>query len=261
MVEERPEKTPTGRGLAVYGAGALLLLVVISLMGVMAATRNRTTARVVSHSHAAARTPQATVTPAPASTEVADRWIPIPSEAPADVIAAARKSQLFNLNCPPGADCIQDLSHLGTPAYVHVTGAPRSDHHPDLYLIPILDTNADTLGVAEAALNPAHTAIQVGDLVTYATPLPKGAVTKMGTADAIVALKAQRHTQPAAGKKLELVYFPIDYAAWTTGKLTWNAGGQFPYDPIWLIHGADGKDYIVGTDGHVYTPKDLPVST
>jgi hypothetical protein len=132
--------------------------------------------------------------------ELVEQWIPIQSEAQANIIAAARKSQVFNLNCPPGADCVQDLSRLGTPAYLHVIGAPRIDHLPDLYLIPILDPNGDTLGVAEAALNPSHTARSVVDLVTYAAPLPKGTVAKTMASDAIAALNAQHHTQPAAGK-------------------------------------------------------------
>jgi hypothetical protein len=258
-MDERSPGTPTRRWLAAYGVLLVLVVIVFSFVGI-AVARSYAVAPSASSAHIASPTPWFTVAPQPTETEVADKWIPIQSEAPAEIIAAARKSQLFNLNCPPGGDCVQDLGHLGTPAYVHVIGAPRSDSLPDLYLIPILDPNADTLGVAEAALNPAHTAIQVGDITTYATPLPKGAVAKIKAADAIAAVSAQRHAQSAAGKKPELVYFPIDYTAWTTGKITWNAGGQFPYDPIWLIHGADGQDYIVGTDGHVYTPKDLPVS-
>jgi hypothetical protein len=246
-----PQKRPPRR-TALYSAIVLVSVVVLVFAGA-AIIRSHTSPTSLT----GARASQPTAT---TQGQGAVQWIPIKSQSAGDLIAAARQSELFNVNCPAEGDCIQDLSHLGTPAFVHVIGAKTSDNLPDLYLLPILDPSASSLGVAILRLNTSHTAIMVGDIVTYPSPLPNGAVSKTKSVDAIAAVQAQRHTQPAAGKNLELVYFPIDYTAWTTGKITWTAGGQFPYDPIWLVHGADGHDYIVGTDGRVYTPQDLPLS-
>jgi hypothetical protein len=59
----------------------------------------------------------------------------------------------------------------------------------------------------------------------------------------------------------ELIYFPVDAAALGAGQVMWTASGKVPADPIWLVPGADGRTYLVGNDGHTYTPDRLPMIT
>jgi hypothetical protein len=63
-------------------------------------------------------------------------WIPLKSQAPGDILAAVRQSTLFNVDRSGGGDYISDLSHLGTPVFVHGLSAPGGPVEPDFYVIP-----------------------------------------------------------------------------------------------------------------------------
>jgi len=63
-----------------------------------------------------------------------------------------------------------------------------------------------------------------------------------------------------AGAQPRLVYFPMDAQAQVMGEVVWKAGGEFPGDPLWLVPAADGRDYVVGANGAVYTIGQLPIA-
>jgi hypothetical protein len=66
------------------------------------------------------------------------------------------------------------------------------------------------------------------------------------------------------GAQAELVYFPanLDKLNGPHAQMTWTGGGQFPDLAIWRIVPAGGaKDYLVGLDGRVYLPSELPLAS
>lgn len=188
-------------------------------------------------------------------------WIPLRSTAPADIIAAARRSQLFKDNGPDGGDHITDVSRLGVPVLVRAIQPPGAANgaYPDFYVLPILDRNGAASSAAELQLNQSHTAIHVIAIVTYSAPRVHGVVAMPDPTSAQGALSAQRHLALRPGAAPVLAYFPGDAAAQEMGQVTWMGGGEFPADPIWLMAAANGHQYVVGTDGHVYDISQLPM--
>lgn len=194
------------------------------------------------------------------SASVSGDWIPLRSNAPADILAAARQSSLFQQNTAGGGDHVSDLSRLGAPVLVlaiQPSGA-AAGVYPDFYVVPILDASGSATDAAELALNPTRTAIQVIAIVTYSQPRPHGAIPRVPESAALAMVKAQQAAL-RAGSSAQLVYFPADATAQETGQVTWNGGGEYPADPIWLVPGADGRDYVVGVDGRAYSPSQLPL--
>jgi hypothetical protein len=188
-------------------------------------------------------------------------WISLRSTAPADVLAAARQSSMFQEDQSSGGDHITNLSRLGTPVLVRALQPAEAiaGQFPDFYVVPILDASGAATDAAELALNQAHTAIQVIAIVTYSQPHADGAIARMTAATAVTAVGAQQHTALRPGTTPQLVYFPADANAQETGQVTWTGGGEFPADPMWLVPGTDGRDHLVGVDGRTYTPEQLPM--
>jgi hypothetical protein len=188
-------------------------------------------------------------------------WITLRSTSPADIIAAARRSELFNEHGSAKDDHVANLSRLGTPVFVQAIQPPgaAAGEYPDFYVLPILDNKGAVTDAAELALNPAHTAIHVIAIVTYAQPHAQGAIPRLNPAVAQAAMSTQRHMALRSGTAPALAYFPADAIAQETGQASWSGGGTFPADPIWLTSGADGRSYVVGTDGRVYDVSQLPM--
>ncbi len=133
---------------------------------------------------------------------------------------------------------------------------------PDFYVLPILDKTGAAIGAAELQLNPPQTAIDVVGIFSYDPQQhPGGVIPRISAQRAIAAVEAQRHTTMRAGNVPQLIYFDVNASALETGKIMWRAGGIFPGDPIWLIAGADGQQYVVGVDGHAYLLSELPRSS
>lgn len=198
----------------------------------------------------------AALTPTPTAVE----WIPLTSQSPADVLAAVRQSQLFNHHCAAQDDCLHDLSRLGTPQLVQAILSSHMSNMPDCYIIPVLDASHNTVGVAVAKLNASHTAVTVADIVTYPQPRPNGTFARVQQDIAVASVAKQHHAALRAGAHSQLVYFPFDFAGEKAGTITWNGGGQFPYDPLWLIPGTDRRDHVVGNDSRAYYLEELPIA-
>jgi hypothetical protein len=186
----------------------------------------------------------------------APEWIPLTSTTPAAVLTAMKQSTLFNLTCPPGGDCQQDLTHLGTPTLVTELRTPTATSATDFYIIPILDASGNVTAVAAAELNAAHTAIQVAG-ISGTGPRWPNLVTAAG---AIAVVQAQHHTGLRSGARPHLVWMPFDMGDLEAGRIDWSAGGKGPQDPVWLVPGADGSDHVVGTDGRAYYLRQIPLS-
>lgn len=188
------------------------------------------------------------------------QWIALKSEAPGDIVAAVRQSRLFNVNRSGKGDYLKDLSHPGTPQLVTELRLSASSQGVDCYVVPILNESGATVGAAVAWLNPAHTALYVGYIRAYDVPLPVWTGALPSSAQAAGIVQAQHHIGPRAAAQPRLVYFPFDFRGRWAGTVKWNAGGEGPDTPVWLIAGADGKDHVVGTDGHAYYASELPIS-
>jgi hypothetical protein len=206
-----------------------------------------------------ATTAQTSATQAAATSVAQDGWIRLSAKTPGAIIAAARKSSLFNVNRSGNGDYLKDLSHLETPVLVHATRAAGSVPMPDYYVIPIDDASGKMVGAAELALNPTATAIQVTSVVTYTHPHLHGHLAQMSASTAVTDVTSQQHVAMRAGAQPQLVYIPIDARLLETGQISWNGGGTYPADPVWLIPGADGKDHVVGTNGRAYFATSLPI--
>lgn len=204
---------------------------------------------------------------APVAAGAADTtWIPLRSQAPGDILVAARQSPLFQAHRADGGDHEQDLSRLGLPVLVHAVRPPNGTSAytwPDVYVLPILDAAGSTVAAAELELNPAHTAVHVTSIVTYAQPRPHGGIARQSSAAAVSMLATRQHIALRPGTTPQLVYFPLDARfqnAQRVGSGAWTAGGTFPADPAWLVMGADGLQRLVGVDGSVHLVSQLPMS-
>ena len=243
---QNAKKKRTVRSLVGYLAYVLLALAVILFaIVVVAAVRHGSTSTDTSDAAAA-------------TADAGNGWIPITSDTPDAIIAAAHKTTMFNVNRSDGGDYL-DISHLEAPILVRALPAVGSDSMPDYYVIPIDDTSGAIVGAAELALNSTHTAIQLTSIITYSEPRPHGQMPHMGISVAESILSTQSHTTLRSGTQPQLVYVPIDAGALESGEVTWNGGGLYPADPVWLIPGADGQNHLVGTDGHAYEMSSVPV--
>ena len=96
-------------------------------------------------------------------------------------------------------------------------------------------------------------------VVSYMKPFTNGIV-QFSAAQASAAVQTQRHIAAKAGAQPYLVFFPTNASARQSGSVVWNGGGDAPDNPIWMISGEDGVNYVLGNDGKVYAQKDLPIS-
>jgi len=184
-------------------------------------------------------------------------WIPLASDQPADVLSAMKSISLFHMNLNDNGDHIQELSHLGTPLLVHAL-QPAGAHASDYYVLPVLNTEGATSDVLEYELNADYSALRFVTAVSYMKPFANGIV-QFSAAQASSAVQTQRHVIAKAGAQPYLVYFPTNASARQGGTVIWNGGGDAPDDPIWMIPGGDGINYVLGNDGKVYAQKDLPI--
>lgn len=195
----------------------------------------------------------------PACPVATPQWISLRSTSGADIVAAARQSNLFNINTSGQGDT-PSLSRLGTPVLELALSKSGVGQGPDYYLIPIQDSTGATLGVIMCQVNAARTAIYVSAIAQWMHVRPAGQVTVVSAQAAASDLEAQAHVALRAGTAPQLVYFLNSYAAVNSGASAWNAGGVAIDDPVWLLMGADGMNRVVGTDGHVYSTSQVPLS-
>lgn len=181
-------------------------------------------------------------------------WIPLRSQSASDILAAVRQSAVFQMvSCaPPESDGYFDLSRLGAPVLVRGYGVNKEGgtvNAPDYYEIPAFSASGLVVNLVSAQLNPAHTAISVGDVGSMPHPAPTFPGNLPSADQAVQIVQTQRHTGLQQGSQPHLIYLAaFNTPALETGQLTWNAGGGGPGGPVWLVPGADGNEYFVGTD-------------
>ena len=253
-----PRSSPGSSSLLGNAAFLLLGLAILALGGAVVAMGQHRPTRAAT---GGGSTTSSTRTPASNAQGQSGDWISLRSNAPADILAAARQSSLFQQNLAGSGDHVSDLSRLGSPVMVRALQPPGATiwEYPDFYVVPVLDASGAATDAAELALNPTRTAIQVIAIVTYSQPHPQGSIARLSSSSAIAAVAAQQHSALRSGVAPWLVYFPADATAQETGQVTWTGGGEYPADPMWLVPGADGRDHLVGVDGRAYSPAQLPM--
>ncbi|GEM_PF-1110153 len=248
-----------GQQAGMIGNAVFLLLALAVLAVLMSVAYTTTTSAALPLAGAAAK--QSTQSPS----TTGDPWIPLHSQAPGDILAAARQSALFQESRSGTGDQVHDLSRLGRPVLVSALrpAGVSAAEVPDFYIVPILNQAGATTDAAELALNPAHTAVQVIAIVTYTVPRTGGSVALLSADQATRTVASQYPEAAQPIRQPYLVYFPLD-PAWQAsqngqnGQHVWLAGGALPADPVWLVTAAKGKQYLAGDDGKTYDLSQLP---
>lgn len=202
-------------------------------------------------------------TPAPTSIPAGKDWIALGSTTPDAILAAVRQAPLVQLsaNSPPGSEGYTDFAHLGTPVLVAAYNAPgdAATAAPDFYEVPVRTPAGLLTDTINAELNRDHTAIFVGS-ISGAGPGSQWPVQLVSADQAAQIVGQSLQVAPRPGTAPKLVYLAAyDGRSVMSGQINWAAGGGGPQIPIWLVPGADGQDYFVGTDGHAYTVAQLPL--
>jgi hypothetical protein len=260
------------RTLAISFAVVALVAVVAAIAMIFAGEAVGRSAGAPASGYGAAAAPYATITftcgtsstpncPTAPSDPNQD-WIPIPADTPANVLQAFLHSGLYaavqNSNVTGRGDAQYDLSHPETPVFVRELHAPGGKIMPDIWVIPF-DTASGMIGyIVTCNINADHTAIEPAGVSGIGTLRPHGQLAPLSMSAAIQTIQSQSHTTLKPGAQPYLVYAPIDAGLIETGKAVWNAGGA-PGAPLWLVPCSDGKDRVVGIDGKVYLPSQIPV--
>lgn len=190
-------------------------------------------------------------------------WIPIASDTPTDVLTAFKQSSLYaavqSSNATGKGDAQYDLSRPETPVFERELHVPGSFNLPDIYVIPFDAADGTIQHIVICNVNPQHTAIEAAEVMAIgSSPRPHGELALIPVTAAIASVHAQTNVSLRAGVQPYLVFFPVDGSLVGTGQVTWHGGGG-PGDPLWLVPGADGHDYVVGNDSKVYLPSQLPI--
>ncbi len=189
---------------------------------------------------------------------VSAEWIPIKSNSDADILAAMKQTSFFQHTQNDGGDHIQDLTRLGTPALVRALQPPTGGTVPDVYMLPVLNSSTAVSDAVQFELNADHTQLRFSAAITY--PSPRAAFVRMTASASVSAVAAQHKTALRANQQPYLVYFPTHAPGPNSTTQVWKSGGDSPFDPAWLVPGADGKDHVVCPDGAVHYPNELPIS-
>ena len=201
----RPAAVSQSSALLGNAAFVLLGVAVLALVATLVvACQGPRANRVSTPTTAAGASPSAT------ASAMAGAWISLRSNAPADVLAAARQSPMFQQNLDGNGDHASSLSNLGSPVFVRALqpAGATTGQFPDFYVVPILDGSGATTDAAELALNPSRTAIQVIAIVTYSQPHADGAIAQVSASAAVAAVQAQQHVAVRAGASPEPILLP-----------------------------------------------------
>ncbi len=190
--------------------------------------------------------------------DAATYGVAIPDESPG-AVKTLLAAQPFYLRS--GEVSIPGAPVLAHPIRMH-TGSDFSDCPH--WLLPEFDTDGHLVAMQDYVYDPIHRRARFSDAglifpgdPRYSSPFPY-----LSAEQASALLKRARGVDTLPQPAPELVFLPIDVGvpekhgpAWG-----WRGGGAIPSDPIWLLAGADGRDYVIGTDKRVYTLDDLPLS-
>jgi hypothetical protein len=207
------------------------------------------------------------------------QWVALPSTSAAALQQAVRTSRLYQevWNSPQTrAGQALRAGMLGMPVLVHA-------YRPtpgmlDVWVVPVVSAAAPGVVVGNStgprvimlldfAYDAAHRRMRP---LTFAGPFVPGdpefgqPFPRQMAAQALAVVRAAKGSAAVASARAELVYFAanLDALNGPHPAVRWTGGGQFPDLAIWRIvpagGGPEGADYLVGLDGRVYVPRQLP---
>jgi hypothetical protein len=204
-------------------------------------------------------------------------WVPLASTAPTDVLASAMNTPLYRASSSATKTRLGQAlhtSHLGTPHLVHAYHAQPGTY--DVWVIPLAQdatpgqgsSSAHVIGLFDLDYDQSLQRVRAvsisGPFVQgdpgYSQPfpiLPAQAATARFSAHAQstnLAIPQQADLHP------QLIYFSaaLDKITGPHPSIVWNGGGQFPDLAVWRMADSEGRDFIVGIDGAVYSSDQLP---
>src|SRR6185437_8375022 len=178
--------------------------------------------------------------------DAATYGLAIPDES-LEVVKTALAAQPFYLRSG-------EISIPGTPVFAHPirmhTGSDFSDCPH--WLLPGFDADGHLVAMQDYVYDPIRQLARFSDAglifpgdPRYSSPFPY-----LSAEQASALLKRTRGVDTLSQPAPELVFLPINVGlpekhgpAWG-----WRGGGAIPSDPVWLLAGADGRDYVIGTD-------------
>jgi len=188
-------------------------------------------------------------------------WFAIGSETPAAAATAIDGSKDFlgmaaQYGCPL----------LDTPALVYSYGARTGmDYYDDdHWVVSVHDSNGMRCGLADFVYDRAHMRMRFSSfgVLTPQDPHSRQAFPYVPSSVAVAQLQSQHKLAPLSGTVMKLVFFPIDpsFPNLNSPVHKWAGGGNSAMNPMWHVVGADGHDYFLGEDLHVYKHTDLPIA-
>jgi hypothetical protein len=191
------------------------------------------------------------------------QWFPITDASPSGAATAIRTSSAFAMMTQQYGGTVLDAPVL-VQAYQAHTGVEYYDD--DHWVVSVRCTSAGReCGIFDFVYDRAHQRIRFSSfgVVTPTDPHASQAFPYISYSAAISQLQSDRSMGMQVGSQPTLIFFPID-PRWripNSPVSKWRGGGDSPMDPMWRLRGADGHDYFVGVDSHVYGGGELPIAS
>jgi hypothetical protein len=188
-------------------------------------------------------------------------WFAIGSETPGAAATAIAGSKDFL-----GTAAQYGCSLLDTPALVYSFGARTGmDYYDDdHWVVSVHDSTGMRCGLADFVYDRSHMRIRFSSfgVLTPQDPHSRQVFPYVSSSVAVAQLQSQRKLAPHSGTVMKLVFFPIDpsFPNLNSPVHKWAGGGNSAMNPIWHVVGADGHDYFLGEDLHIYKQTDLPIA-
>jgi len=152
----------------------------------------------------------------------------------------------------------------GTPVLAHPIRMHTGQDFNDCphWLLPNYDAAGHLVQLVDYVYDCPHKYVRFAYAGTifsgdprYSNPFPY-----LSAEQAKALLKSARGVDAKADPAPELVFLPLNVGVpqQPGPAYNWRGGGAVPSDPIWLLAGTDGRDYLVGEDKRVYTLHDIP---
>jgi hypothetical protein len=189
-------------------------------------------------------------------------WVSLRSESPADVLAAAESTTMFQ-SALTDADPIGVAlrkGKLGQPALVkpYRDGTTMDTE----WVIPVVSSSEAPGALLEFVYDRPHQRLRAASFIGVGSGMFYGShpFPFIDSIGASTVVRQARNVSTMAGQAAELVYFPTDHAAVLTGQSPpWTSGGDSVSDPMWRVPGGDGHWYYVTHDKQVHLASEFPV--
>ncbi len=247
--------------------GCLLLLGIsgIAFMGIRLAVGASDATTPAAHSSAASpavfstarATANATISTSatsrqPVCVSPAIEWAPLPSASPADVLAAAECTAMFqsarHSNDPIGIAL--GTGAIGQP--VLVTPYTSGTLMATVWVIPVVGPVGYPTAMLEFVYDRPNHRLRAGSFGAVSNNMfyTSHHFPYLSATQATSLVWQTRHISLMGGRSPELVYFySSDHLATITGNAdAWTEGGDLTIDPMWRVPGADGRWPLVLRD-------------